>query len=66
MNINFEHYFNEEFRLWDTIDRYLLNSSRRLHKEKFREYSEEILNQILIEEVIAKLQYSNLSKYEME
>ena len=41
--------------MWDTIDRYLLDSSRCLHKEKFKEYIDEILDQIPIEEVVDKL-----------
>ena len=54
VDVNMEHYFSKEFSEWDIIDRYLLNSSRHSYKEAFKEYADEILDQIPIEEAVEK------------
>ena len=66
ININLESYFGEEFSEWDTINKYLLDSSRRLYKEAFRECTAEILDQIPIKEAVERLKSGQPSKHEME
>ena len=55
-DINLEGYFNDQISELDNINKTLLDLNRILYREKFKEYVEEQLNTILIEEALKECQ----------
>ena len=43
IDINFEEYFQENLTNWDNINKTMLNSSRKSHREQFKERLEELI-----------------------
>ena len=44
IDTNLEDYFQEEFSEWDKIERRIMDSNKRTHREKFNEHVNEVLD----------------------
>ena len=59
-------YFNEEFSEQDKINKGMLNPNKRTYWEKFKEFTEELLDAILIEDTIFEMIRSKVTREIME
>ena len=66
IDIDLEEFFNKEFSNQDTIDKRVLDSNKRLHYEKFKEYIDKILDYILLKDAVQSILIKKPAKNELE
>ena len=66
VDINLEDYFKKTFSGWDNINKRVLNSSRRLHRDRFQILVEEIIEIMQIEDLINDIILTKPIKETME
>ena len=62
IDINLEQYFGEEFSGQDKINKRMIDTNKRTQREKFKEYTKELLDTIPIEDSLFEQLSENVTK----
>ena len=66
INTNLEMYFDKEFSGWDKINKRMLDLNKRTHQKKFKEFTNELLDTIPIEDTIFEITRGDMIRETME